>query len=268
MTDPSGIQKSVILARGLGTRMRQVDSNAALTAEQAGIAERGVKGMIPVGRPFMDYLLSALADSGYTQACLVTGPEHGSVRSYYDGLATRRITISHVIQPEPLGTANAVAAARDFAGSDQFLVLNSDNYYPGAALRAARQLKGPGLIAFSARALIQEGGVPADRVATFPRVEVDANGFLSRLFFEGTAGTDGYVSMNLWRFRPTIFEACRAIAPSPRGELELPDAVEYSVTRLGERYQVRLSDEPVLDLSSRADVARVTRQLEGVDVRL
>jgi hypothetical protein len=40
------------------------------------------------------------------------------------------------------------------------------------------------------------------------------------------------------------------------------------MARLGERYQVLRSDEPVLDLSSRADVARVTRQLEGVDVRL
>ena len=267
MTDPSGIQKSVILARGLGTRMRQVDSNAALTAEQAGIAERGVKGMIPVGRPFIDYLLSALADSGYTHACLVTGPEHGSVRAYYDGLETRRITISHAIQLEARGTADAVAAAQAFAGSDQFLILNSDNYYPIAALSSARQLKGPGLVAFSARAMIQHGGVPAGRVAAFPRVQVDANGFLSGLFSGGVA-EEGFVSMNLWRFGPSIFEACRAIAPSPRGELELPDAVEYSRTRLGERYQVMRSDEPVLDLSSRADVARITRQLEGVDVRL
>lgn len=264
----NSVSKAVIMARGLGTRMRQVDSNAALTAEQSGVAEHGVKGMIPVGRPFMDYLLSALAESGFTHVCLVTGPEHETVRAYYDRLDTLRITISHAIQTKPRGTADAVAAASGFAGSDQFLVLNSDNYYPPGALRAVRELNGPGLIAFSARAMIEQGGVPDERVAAFPRVETDGNGFLSRLSTGETREMEGYASMNLWRFGPRIFEACQAIAPSSRGEFELPDAVEYSMARLGERYQVLRSDEPVLDLSSRADVARVTRQLEGVDVRL
>lgn len=34
-----------------------------------------------------------------------------------------------------MGTANAVAAARLFCGSDRFIVLNSDNFYPVPALR-------------------------------------------------------------------------------------------------------------------------------------
>ena len=39
--------------------------------------------MIPIGRPFMDYALSGLADAGYAEACLVIGPEHQIVRNYY-----------------------------------------------------------------------------------------------------------------------------------------------------------------------------------------
>src|SRR2546422_8404795 len=57
--------KAVILARGLGTRMRRSDPTAVLDARQAAVAETGVKAMIPVGRPFLDYSLSALADAGY-----------------------------------------------------------------------------------------------------------------------------------------------------------------------------------------------------------
>ena len=39
--------------------------------------------MIPIGRPFLDYVLSGLADAGYRRVCLVVGPEHQAVRDYY-----------------------------------------------------------------------------------------------------------------------------------------------------------------------------------------
>ena len=264
----NAISKAVIMARGLGTRMRRADPGAALTTEQAGLAERGVKGMIPVGRPFIEFLLSALADAGFTEVCLVIGPEHDAVRRYTDALNPQRVRITHAIQAEPRGTADAVAAAEAFAGGNAFLVINSDNYYPPASLHDCRTLDGPGLVTFSSRAIVQQGGVPLERVASFPRVETDTEGFLSALTVNPAAGNSGYLSMNCWRFGPAIFTACRAITPSPRGELELPDAVNYSMTRLGERYRVLRSDEPVFDLSSRSDIARVTRQLEGTVVRL
>ena len=75
-------RKAVVLARGLGKRMRREDGTT-LDRAQSSVAETGVKAMIPIGRPFLDYVLSALADAGYEEACLVIGPEHGAVRDYY-----------------------------------------------------------------------------------------------------------------------------------------------------------------------------------------
>jgi glucose-1-phosphate thymidylyltransferase len=258
--------KAVIMARGLGTRMRPVDPNAPMTTEQAEIAASGVKGMIPVGRPFMDYILGALADAGCTDICLVTGPEHSSVRAYYDALETSRIRISHAIQPIPRGTADAVASAEAFVGSDPFLALNSDNFYPMEAFRSLMLLEGPGLVAFTLEGL-EKAGIPPERIATFPLVEANGEGRLVRLT-DIARGTSPAASMNCWRFSPRIFEACRAIAPSPRGEFELPDAVQYSIDLLGESYRVILSDAGVLDLSTRADVARVQEHLIGQTVSL
>ena len=54
--------KAVILARGLGTRMRRADAAAALDDTQSSAADSGLKGMIPIGRPFLDYVISALAE--------------------------------------------------------------------------------------------------------------------------------------------------------------------------------------------------------------
>ena len=49
----------VVLARGLGTRMRKADPAVRLAAVQEAAADTGVKAMIPIGRPFLDYVLSA-----------------------------------------------------------------------------------------------------------------------------------------------------------------------------------------------------------------
>ena len=105
--------KAVVLARGLGTRMR--DASTSLPVEQAAVAETGVKGLIPVaGKPFLDYALSALADAGFCDVCLVIGPEHRAVRERYERSARpRRLRISFAIQARPLGTADAALLSID-----------------------------------------------------------------------------------------------------------------------------------------------------------
>jgi dTDP-glucose pyrophosphorylase len=267
--------KAVILARGLGTRMRRQDTAAAIDRDQAVAADTGVKAMIPVGRPFLDYGLSALADAGYRQVCLVIGPEHTAVREYYTRtVVPSRVAITFAIQERPLGTADAVAAAETFAGGDQFLMINSDNYYPAGALEALRRLGRPGLAVFERDSLVREGNVDAARVRQFAVVRTGAAGELLEIIEKPDAetvealGPEVFVSMNCWVFGPAIFAACARIGLSPRGELELTDAVRYSMASLGERYTAIPFRAPVLDLSSRTDIAAVTARLAGTEVRL
>ncbi len=139
--------RAVILARGLGTRMRQADSAAPMSGDQAAMASTGVKALIPIGRPFLDYVLSALADAGVHRICLVIGPEHDLLRRRYSVETTpTRLTIEFAVQPEPRGTADAVLAAESWTSGEPFLVINSDNYYPPDALRPLAALDEPGLV--------------------------------------------------------------------------------------------------------------------------
>src|SRR3990172_9147481 len=111
--------------------------------------------MIPIDRPFLDYVLSELADAGYSQVCLVIGPEHHLIRDYYLHQAPpERVRISFAIQEKPLGTADAVLAAKEFTGEELFLVINSDNYYPLEALSALRKLNGSGVALFDRESLV------------------------------------------------------------------------------------------------------------------
>ncbi len=269
------MHKAVILARGLGTRMRKANEQAAMTAEQARIAETGVKALIPIDRPFLDYVLHGLADAGYTDICLVIGPEHDQVRRYYgEELHPERIRIHFAVQREPLGTADAVHAAEIFAAGDPFLVINSDNYYPREALQGLRELDGAGLAGFEQEALVSGSNIPAGRITKFSVVRTNGAGNMVEIIEKPPQNVlDNLpkpicVSMNCWRFGPSIFEGCKKIERSARGEYELPDAVTHTMQHCGERYHMLEVRAPVLDLSSREDIAAVVEKLKGTPVEL
>jgi glucose-1-phosphate thymidylyltransferase len=267
------VTRAVIMARGLGTRMRRDDAAAQLDDAQAQAAAQGLKAMIPIGRPFLDYVLSALADAGYRDACLVIGPEHDAVRDYYMKVAPpSRVRVSFAIQQEPRGTADAVAAAESFAQGDRVLVLNADNYYPVDGLAALRTLPGSGLLGFERDALVRESNIEAERVRAYALLVLHDDGSLAAIIEKPDDATfarmhDAPVSMNVWVFTPAIFEACRRVRPSPRGELELADAVRIAMTELHERFDVIPIRAGVLDLSRRADIAAVKERLAGVEAR-
>ncbi|MEP6906252.1 MAG: nucleotidyltransferase family protein, partial [Gemmatimonadales bacterium] len=254
--------KVVILARGLGTRMRKADDDAALGPEQAAAADTGLKAMIPIGRPFLDYLLSALADAGFTEVCLVIGPEHARVRDYYEReMRPSRLRIHFAIQEKPLGTANAVLAAEEFAGAATFVVINSDNYYPPEALTALHTLHEPAIVGFERNALVRLGNVPAERTSRFGALDIDDDGYLRRILV-ASAESKGqssptYSSMNCFEFTPDIFKACREVPLSARNEYELPQAIHLAIDKFGMRFRVIKVEAAVLDLSSRSDIARV-----------
>lgn len=265
--------KAVIMARGLGTRMRRASEHAQLTEEQRRAADSGIKAMITIDRPFLDYVISALADAGFDDICLVVGPEHSVIRDHFDGIAATRVRISYAIQAEPLGTADAVRAAEAFAGGEPLAVLNSDNYYPVEAFRALREVRGAGLAGFNRQAMLEKSNIPADRIAAFALAKADATGHLIDLVEKPTVeqaaalGDDALVSMNLWLFTESIFGAIRSIEKSPRGEYEITDAVRQAMEN-GEVFTVAPVAAGVLDMSSRDDIAAVTEALRGKAVRL
>lgn len=258
--------KAVIMARGLGSRMRTQAEGVELDAAQQAAADAGVKAMISVGRPFLDHVISALADAGFTDICLVIGPEHQLIRDHYDSVDKQRVTISYAVQEEPLGTANAYLAAADFAGDDRVLLVNSDNYYPADAVAKLAGLETSGLLGFDSAAMVERSNIPADRVTAFALVTADENGHLVSLLEKpspeqlASAGDDPMVSMNCWLLGPAVLQAARTIPLSARGEYEIVDAVRAAI-EAGETVELVPVKAGVLDMSSRGDIASVVAAL-------
>ncbi|MEO8623254.1 MAG: nucleotidyltransferase family protein [bacterium] len=272
---PAPTTKAVILARGLGTRMRSAASSGGLTSEQLAAADSGVKGMIPIGRPFLDYVISALADAGISDVCLVIGPEHQRIREYYErDISLTRVRVHFAIQEKPLGTANAVQAAESFAAGDNVLVLNSDNYYPVHTLRALCELGSAGVTVFERDSLLRLSNIDADRIAKFSVVRIDSRGMLEQIIEKPDAekiaslGPEVYVGMNSWSMPPEIYRACRTVSLSVRGEYELQDAVQFARDKMDVEFRVLTFHDGVLDLSSRGDIASVAERLRDTEPRL
>jgi glucose-1-phosphate thymidylyltransferase len=268
------MDKAVILARGLGTRMKRAEQESALSDAERAAAETGVKAMIPIDRPFLDYVLSALADAGYRHVCLVVAPDHEAIRSYYHGTNLTRVKLDFAVQVEPKGTADAVAAAERFADSDPFTVINSDNYYPVEALRELRNQEGFAAALFERESMLSGSNIAPDRVRSFAVAQVSPDRRLERILEKPDAATlatlpkPHWLSMNCWRFTPAIFEACRKIAPSPRNEFEVTDAVQYVIDVLRLAFHAVTVRAPVLDLTSRQDIATIKPILSRIEVRL
>jgi dTDP-glucose pyrophosphorylase len=271
-------KRAVILAGGRGTRMQRPDAAARLNPAQEAAADEGSKGMMPIrGRPFLDYVLSSLADAGIEAACLVTPPGGGPIRAHYERPAVRRVSIAFAEQASPRGSGDALLAAEGFARGEDFVALNSDNLYPVAAIHALRALGGPGLAVFERETLLATSNFTPERVDAFAVLRVSEDGWLEAIVEKPKgheaggrrqeAGNPVLLSMNLWRFTPSIFHACREVPLSPRGERELPQAVGWAISRRGERYRGIPCAEGVLDLSTRADVAEVERRLGTVEAR-
>ncbi len=258
----ASVSKAVILARGLGTRMRAADDDASLTTEQAAAAAAGLKMLVPLadGRTLLELAIGNMNTAGFSDIILVIGPEHDEIRRRSAELG---LNVRFAVQEQPLGTADAVLAVEELIQKDGlFAVFNSDNLYPVEALQKLADAGHPAMLAFEKQALIEKSNIPEDRIAKFATVETDEKeNLISVTEKPERVKPDALISMNAWLFSPTIFAACRSITLSPRGEYEITAAVEYAVNSLGEKIAVLQIRAGVLDLSSRADIESIEKFL-------
>mgnify|MGYP003381839065 CR=1 FL=1 len=242
--------------------MRAETVGVALTGEQYRIAETGIKALMPVvnDKTLVEFIIENLSAAGFSEVCLVIGPEHTAIREF---CSEKQLEVRFAVQDQPHGTADAVLAAEEFVADELFHVVNSDNLYPVECLVTLRQANQPAMLAFERGALIERGNIAADRIAKFATIELDEFGFLKQITEKPElVDSDSLVSMNAWLFSPAIFDACRAIKPSERGEYEITTAVQYLIDEGGETFVAVKVAAGVLDLSSRADIESVSRFLE------
>lgn len=107
--------EAIILAGGLGTRLRSVVSDKP-------------KALAPInGRPFLKLLLEQLSNKGFSRVILATGYLGGQILSVI-GRNFAGMSIEYSQEDEPLGTGGALAKAMAKCSQNCVFAINGDTW--------------------------------------------------------------------------------------------------------------------------------------------
>ena len=170
------------------------------------------KPLLPVmGTPLLVHQLRALKGIA-DEAVLIVGYMGDMIREQF-GDDFEGIALRYIEQKEQRGTGHAVLQAEP-AITGPFLALNGDDLYNPDDLR--RLASRPDL------ALARE----VDQPERFGVFEIDGDDKVLNLEEKPARPRSNLANVGAYSFAPSVFELLREIKPSPRGEIEVTDALQ------------------------------------------
>jgi dTDP-glucose pyrophosphorylase len=213
--------KAVILAAGKGTRMRE------LTAELP-------KPMLKVqGKPILEHIIGGIMQAGIRDFCIITGFKAETIESYFGNGSNWGARIQYVRQVVQDGTGKAPELARDFIGSDNFLLTYGDILVKPETYKSmvTRFNSGnfSGLITVTVGEDVTKGAINffdgdfcLQQIVEKPSV-AQVNDFKAQGLLK--EGDPVWYNAGIYIFCPVLFDFTARLQKSPRGEYELPDAI-------------------------------------------
>lgn len=201
--------KALILAGGKGSRLRPLTFTRS-------------KQLLPVaGRPLLHYAVDAVREAGCTEVGVIVGATGAEIRASLGDGSELGVSITCIEQAEPLGLAHALLQAQAFLGNAPFLMFLGDNLLQGSLapiVARHRREENAATLLLSRVPDPQRFGVVEVAGERVLRLEEKPEHPKSDLALTGIYLLDG-----------RIFPAARSLKPSPRGELEITDALQVLV---------------------------------------
>jgi len=197
--------KGVVLAGGLGTRLRPLTSITN-------------KHLLPVyDQPMIFYPLQKLAEAGIRDVMLVTGGSSAGdfLRLLGDGSAFGLRTLNYAYQENEGGIAEAIGLTRAFVGDEKFVVILGDNILEDSIAPFVRAFESQ---PDGARILLKEVENPRD----YGVAEV-ADGSVLSIEEKPLEPKSSYAVIGVYMYDTMAFRIIEDLCPSERGELEVTD---------------------------------------------
>jgi len=216
--------KGLILSGGAGTRLRPITHTSA-------------KQLVPIAnKPILFYGIEDMAAAGIKEIGIVIGDTGDEIRAAVGDGSAFGVQITYIPQDEPRGLAHCVLIAHDFIGDDDFVMYLGDNMLEQGLAEFVEQFenerdaaKSPTLhddvVVPNAQILLTKVEDPS----RFGVAVVDEVGHIVELIEKPADPPSDLALVGVYLFDATIHEAVRAIEPSPRGELEITDAIQWLI---------------------------------------
>ena len=217
--------KALILAGGSGTRLRPITHTRA-------------KQLVPVAnKPILFYGIEAMVAAGITEIGVIVGDTRVEVMQALGDGSRFGATITYITQDQPLGLAHCVLIARDFLADDDFVMYLGDNLLEQdlSAFAAAFEEARAGSEPPAAQILLKQ--VPDPH--RFGIATLDADGNVTELVEKPDDPQSDLALVGVYLFTARVHDAVAGIAPSPRGELEITDAIQWLLDQ-GDRVRCEL----------------------------
>jgi glucose-1-phosphate thymidylyltransferase len=202
--------KGLVLSGGTGSRLRPFSHSMA-------------KQLIPMAnRPVLAHIVENLRAIGIRQVGVVVGDRADEIGAALGDGSALGVEITYIRQDAPRGLADCVKVARDFLGPDDFVVYLGDNMLPDGIAAAAAEFRAGGA---AAHLLVRPVADPRQ----FGVAELGPDRRVVRVTEKPDVPASDLAVLGVYFFTPAVHRAVAAIGPSPRGELEITDAVQWLV---------------------------------------
>ncbi|HEY5838804.1 MAG TPA: sugar phosphate nucleotidyltransferase [Pyrinomonadaceae bacterium] len=205
--------KGIVLAGGLGTRLRPLTSVTN-------------KHLLPVfNQPMIYFPIQTLVNAGITDIMIVTGGNSAGdfLKLLGNGKAFGLKHLNYTYQEGEGGIAAALSLVEHFAGEDPICVVLGDNIIQGnirPAVDAYREQHGGAKILLKKVTDPQRFGVPELSERRVLRIEEKPKQPKSE-----------YAVIGIYMYDAAVFEIIRTLKPSGRGELEITDVNNAYIAR-------------------------------------
>ncbi|MDY0386691.1 MAG: sugar phosphate nucleotidyltransferase [Methanolobus sp.] len=197
--------KAVILAAGEGTRMRP------LTVSKP-------KVMLPIAnKPMIEHTINAAMNAGIKEFLIVTGYREDAIMDYFRDGSQLGISVEYVHQEEQLGTANAIAYAKEYV-EGHFIVLNGD------MLVSTEHISH--LISRTEDAIISVKEV--EDPSQFGVIETEEEK-VTRIIEKPKNPSTNLANAGIYIFDDVIFDYIDKTGKSKRGEYEITDSMQMMI---------------------------------------